>query len=87
MHTGKIEACLALQLYQLARAVNVVRPDALRLHIDRARYAKSSRLEWHAGNVQVGFWNHRRSPLNICSRCVLCLLTQNTMLALFPEFC
>jgi len=37
-------ACLAPQFYGFAHAVNVVRPIALRLHIDRARFAKGGRL-------------------------------------------
>ena len=35
----------------LARAVNVVRPVALRLHIDRARFATDGRLRSHARNL------------------------------------
>lgn len=35
----------------LARAVNVVRPVALRLHIDRAHFATDERLRSHARNL------------------------------------
>jgi len=37
----------------LTRAVNVVRPAALRLHIDRARFAKGRALRKHAGSLHV----------------------------------
>ena len=39
----------------LARAVNVVRPAAPRLHIDRARFAKGMALRIHARGLHVWF--------------------------------
>ena len=46
MRIGRTGACLAPAIVWLAHAVNVVRPAALRLHIDRVRFAKGGRLRF-----------------------------------------
>ena len=46
MRIGETGACLAPAIVWLAHAVNVVRPAALRLHIDRVRFAKGGRLRF-----------------------------------------
>ena len=53
----------------LARAVNVVRPAARRLHIDCARFAKGRHLGNTLGVCMSGFKTHRQ--FQIISKCCL----------------